>query len=298
MARAQKMWSFFSRGVGFIVAWASLAWLIVRMRASRTRLLVYGIDLVDSPYKADARITRIYRFFSDRGIGFGEILHTMFGRSFFVNMVIRRRPVFYLDITRVRFRDYGVPKGHDSFAAEAIASALAVPRAIRLCRTVIRLVGVRAILAIDDTRYYYPLMIAAQECGVPLYAFQHGRFSEYLPGWAQYDIDPAHCPFPDTVFVWSEYWRSVLLETSPVALLHADRVRVAGRPGCASVAALGPPAPLPIPSVTSSVFSLFLSLMRMEFLRMRWCIAYGNFFLCRMCVLCISYAMDEKSPAS
>src|SRR3989338_8584356 len=54
----------------------------------------------------------------------------------------------------------------------------------------------RTILSIDDTRHYYPLMIAARECGIPFYAFQHGRFNPFMPGWAQYSIrsDP-HDPF-------------------------------------------------------------------------------------------------------
>lgn len=211
-------------------AYTSLILFIIRMRIFRAHVLVYGIDLVDSPYKADARISGIYRFFHEKGVAYGEIFHTTFSQSFFANMFSRRRPAFYLDITYSPYS--GKPfSGFSRGASDRLGAALSRPSSIAFMRRVLRLVGARAIFAIDDTRYYYPLMIAARECGIPFYAFQHGRFNSFIPGWAQYDIDPSACPFPDAVFVWSEYWRLALMRISPPAALHADRIRISGNPG-------------------------------------------------------------------
>ncbi len=222
--------SAFSLFCARLVAYASLALLVARMRISRSRILVYGIDLVDSPYKADIRIAGIYRFLHERNISYGEILHTIFGRAFFMNIFCRRRPAFYLDMARFHTPSAFFPR-FGRTASDCLGAALSLPPAIAFMRRVLRLTGARAILAIDDTRYYYPLMVAARECGIPFYAFQHGRFNSFMPGWAQHGIDPAACPFPDAVFVWSEYWRSALMRISPAAALHADRIRISGKPG-------------------------------------------------------------------
>lgn len=232
-ASSAPKWIFSSLVVwgGRGVAYISLAWFVVRMRISGSHVAVYGIDLADPPYVADGRIGGIYRFLEDAKIGYGEILHTVFTKRFFINMIRRRRSAFYLDLAYgAHPASGGVQMSFNSVTVGRIRAATHLPQSIAFIRRILRLAGVRIILAIDDTRYYHPLMIAAKECGIPFYAFQHGRFSKYLPGWAHYGLDPITCPFPDAVFVWSDYWRSVLLETSPVARLYADRVRVGGNP--------------------------------------------------------------------
>ncbi len=225
------------------VACVSLTWLIIRMRVSKSRIFIYGIDLVDSPYAGDARIARIYRFLHERKIGYGEILHTTFSRSFFANFLRRRRAAFYLGIAYASSTGRASRPEFDRLVSDRLNVAASRPRSIAFIRRVLWLTGARTILAIDDTRYYYPLMIAARECGIPFYAFQHGRFNPFMPGWAQYGIDPAACPFPDAVFVWSEYWRFALMRISPPAALHADRIRISGKPsiGTDTDALLAPP---------------------------------------------------------
>lgn len=213
------------------IAYLSFAWLVVRMRLSRSHVLVYGIDLTDSPYRADARMGAIYRFLHERGIPYGEIFHTVFGRKCIVNMAFRRRSGLYLDIARDFFDFFSLRAAPVDDVEVLFRRMTHRPREIALLRTMLRLTGARAILTIDDTRYYYPLLFAARECGIAVHAFQHGRFNAYMPGWSQPDIDPAICPFPDTVFVRNSYWRDALLRISGAAALHAERVIVGGEAG-------------------------------------------------------------------
>lgn len=242
--RKRAYWSALISCCARITAYAMLVWLILRMRLSRARVLVYGIDLADSPYIADGRMAGIYLFLKDAKIAYGEIFHTIFGKTFFMNIVRRRRSAFYLDIA---YGSHPAPEysgmPYDAVTVDRLRAAAYLPKSIAFIRRALRLTGARAIFAIDDTRYYYPLMIAAKECGIPFYAFQHGRFSRYMPGWAHYGIDPAACPFPEAIFVWSDYWRSTLLGVSPTAQMYSSRVRVGGSPDGA-----GAPAPLTEPS--------------------------------------------------
>jgi hypothetical protein len=228
--------------LGIIIAFISSLFLIVRMRCTRSRILIYSIDCTHDSFGSDIRIAGIYRLLIERGISYGELFHTDFGRGFFMNIIRRKRVASYLDIARLRNPIRLASKQSHSIIADALRNARSRPYEIFFLRIFLRLTRVRVILAIDDTRYYYPLMIAAKECGVPFYAFQHGRFNEYIPGWSQPDINPAECPFPDGVFVWNDYWRNTLIRISPVAALHQSAIRVAGKPSVES----DKPLPLPI----------------------------------------------------
>ncbi len=193
-------------------------------------VLVFGVDKIAAPSGRDFRIEGLYRFLEDRRIPYVDAFHTRLGRAFYRNAWIRRRCAIYHEALvfsaspRPGSDDLRIAASLpcDGFAAAdrpfvralaetALRRAVASPSVVRRYARILARLRPRAILAIDDTRYYHELVAAARTLGIPSYAFQHGHFTKYHAGWLKADAGPGDDIRPDRLFVWSPYWKKELL---------------------------------------------------------------------------------------
>ncbi|MBU6310850.1 hypothetical protein KGO06_02880 [Patescibacteria group bacterium] len=228
--------------VGVLVTCA--ATLIYAVRGAS--VVVYGIDRVSDPlYAADFRMKSVHRFVAEHRIASLEILHTVFNRKFLSNLWARRRPAVYLesfDVLHSIGRFLGTippfratvtaPEGltvdEDRFARYVIKKYLSQHNAshirVSALTIILRAVRARAVLAIDDARTFHDLAMAARRAGIPMIAFQHGHFTKYHVGWLQPVAYQGDIPRPNTLVVWSEYWKQELLRLK--SIFSADQIQV------------------------------------------------------------------------
>lgn len=217
------------------------------------RFIVYGVDIVTGDMKIDLRMGRVYKYFVDKRIGYGEILHTNINKRAILNFFKRRRLVFYLESLKPIYKIYRIFKRKSFFKEIKLNDAdlknfsidekklvfsllkkysyLAEMSLfkIKALAAIFRLIKPYSVFLIDDARYYHEILLAAKSAGIKTWAFQHSRFNEYLPGWIYYEIPAEKCIVPDKFFVWNEYWKERLLKISPVFSYYQDRIIIGGK---------------------------------------------------------------------
>lgn len=215
----------------FGIAMTSFGWFFARI--TRPQVIVFGIDrMSDSEHRADFRIRGLHSFLRKNSVPFVECFHTVFNASFLKNIFLRGRFAFYLESLDARFalmRRFGfAPKRHDpelsgleAFSEEEkkfvsyvvkkyVGERELVEYRIKKLSQFIKDSRAKAVWMIDDARYYHDIALAAKAAGVVSYAFQHGHFTSYHVGWLKEPKTSLEYPRPDTLVVWSEYWKKEL----------------------------------------------------------------------------------------
>jgi len=204
-------------------------------RFCKKRVVIYSIDRVNSKFKSDFRIVAIYEFLKEKGIPFTELFHTVIGRRAVVNIFSRKRGAFYLEtsdwlysigsalriIRTHHFKLEGnvnlspFEEVEKEFARYLVARYLSQIEVsyykIQILTWLFRISGASVLFAIDDARYYYEIIHAAQNAGIKTYALQHGHFTKYHVGWLRDDYQQGKTVAPDELIVWSEYWKRELI---------------------------------------------------------------------------------------
>lgn len=198
----------------------------------RPQVLLFAIDRVsDKKLKADFRTSALYHFLNARGITYVECLHTVFEKKFFLNLLARLRPVVYLEAPDVlyAFAQFfrmapppvrrtvsgilGCTPDEEQFITHVVQKYISDEGLVRFrvdfFKFLLHATGVRVVLAIDDARNYHDIALAGRESGVPMYAFQHGHFTKYHPGWLSNGSKRAYL-HPDFLVVGSAYWKKIL----------------------------------------------------------------------------------------
>ncbi|MEK7530605.1 MAG: hypothetical protein AAB573_01960 [Patescibacteria group bacterium] len=234
---------FFVGAFAFLVTCIASVVLVV----SRREVVVYGVDKMGGIAHADFRMQGVYEVLISRAQSYVEVFHTILGVSFFKHLFARGRVAIYLEgidwlyLTLRFIRRLVVPRekfsvtGLESFSIEEQKITTAVVQKyvgaaalfrfrLSFLRFVLRESRVKLILSIDDTRHYQELMIAARECAIPTYAFQHGQISPYFVGWlGQNELHAAHA---DTLVVWNQYWKDELVRLQ--AAWQGDALLIGG----------------------------------------------------------------------
>lgn len=240
---------------GSLASFVSLIYFVLSGR----RILVFSIDKISGNFLNDFRLEALYAALQEEGAPYGEILHTLGGKSMIKNFFTRGRPVIYLEsvefiISPVMLlrnaADRGLINSLDlsSFPETErdimrlvllkYLSATFISRArLHFFRLFFRLVGARLILSIDDTRHYNEIMGAAGELSIPSYAIQHGHFTKYHTGWLKETHIAGNIMKPRSLIVWSEYWKSELGRLDSV--FSPEEIVEGGEP---SVPPFSPPA--------------------------------------------------------
>lgn len=246
-------WSRFHRLFPSLFVSAVSITALIKFLLKRPQIFVYGVDIVAGDAKVDLRMGKIYKYFTDIGVSYGEILHTNINRRAISNLLQRKRVVLYLEFLNFFYKISKVFKNDiflkdldlddvnlEGFSVSEKKMALSLLKKysrlaelsvfkIRFLAGIFKLIKPRSIFLIDDARYYHEILLAAKLAGVRTRAFQHSRFNEYLPGWIYYEIPAEKCIVPDKFFVWNEYWRDRLLKISPIFSYYRDRIVIGGK---------------------------------------------------------------------
>lgn len=243
---------------GFAALVLTLWAVIVR---GRKNVLVFSVDKVSSEGDHDFRIDGLYRFLRDHRVSFTETFHTQMGKTMLTQAVQRGRSAVYREAfqflgslrhafcacaARSRKIARALPctefrEGDRPFVRKLVESLLrgaAVSRFEIACyRSVLKRIRPDAVLAIDDTRYYQEMCMAARLQKIPFYAFQHGHFTKYHAGWLASGTPVGQDVRPDALFVWSPYWKKELLRLG--TNFSAEELRIGGNPKNANEASAG-----------------------------------------------------------
>lgn len=215
------------------------------------KILVYSIDRTNSDvFCNDARMDFVYEYLKASRMPFLEFLHTNYDKSFLKRFLKRQRLPFYvkaidtifnlacflgvakrggMDTTNLDLSDFGSAeeKKYARFLVEKYLSEVnLVIFKIKILRKVLSWLRPQMLLAIDNTRDYWELLLACKLEGIKTYTFQHGHFTKYHAGWLNDGSFSGEIVSPDKFFVWSNFWKEELIRLG--TYFPKDSIEVGG----------------------------------------------------------------------
>jgi hypothetical protein len=211
---------------------------ILSAKFRSAKILVFSVDKVTSPaHGNDARLDSLYEVLDTEHVSYCELFHTVLGKTTFKNFMKRKRTAMYFETGEFLFRllsffggasrvrvdeilreiNFSVFFSDDEktfarYLLKRFLSRIAVSRfRISLFRRMVRFLRPRALFTIDDMRNYQEVLLACRFEGVKTYAIQHGQINKYDVGWFLAPEFQGKFISPDTLFLWSSYWRDALL---------------------------------------------------------------------------------------
>lgn len=249
LAHVRKLHSYVTDIVLHIIALFSSLYSVIVLRFGNTAVLTYSVDKLKKDTRHDPRLIEIYRILEEQGILYREVVHTLLGKEFLINLFRRRKLPLYLksiDIFYTFFKDSSKEKkyledvnslGLDEFEEfekpfvqqllKAYArKCLGSEFRIEILEKIFKNGSLTTFISIDDSRYGNELLLACHLTGIASHIFQHSNF-DYLQ-----DLDtlpPSVYAFPNTFYLWNEYWKTYIAEKSPLFKFYEDRLHVGGR---------------------------------------------------------------------
>ncbi len=200
---------------------------------SRRKILIFTGDKTNDIYYNDFRLNPLYKALSETGTDFGEIIHTIPGRSTFTNFLKRKRLAIYLEAPdpfsffEIRWEKIKFAKkikklsltdflGEEKYFVRLLLIKYITYVSIFKWRYIFvkflfSFSNVKKIFAIDDTRHYGEIMLEARKKNILTYAIQHGHFTKYHTGWINMTNLAGKVIKPNYIIVWSEYWKNELI---------------------------------------------------------------------------------------
>ena len=213
----------------FSIFISTLAILILILK--RKKIIIYSVDRINSKYKSDLRIEAIYNFLYENNLKYTEFFHTIFGKDFLKNFLIRKRFSIYMEgfdflysIFYKRNSFSGIENiiNLDQFSSKEKSLAIFILTKyfyykdiskfkISIFSKILKVSSVKALFTIDDVRYYNELILACKINNIKTYAVQHGHFTKYHVGWLYNNFSKKKIIKPNKLLVWSDYWKRELL---------------------------------------------------------------------------------------
>jgi hypothetical protein len=231
-----------------------VAWLVAIIK--KKRILLYSIDKVSGEFQNDFRLDSLYGALHEAHVSYVELLHTVPGSSMLRHLWVRRRLVMYLEafdwitlpfVLRIKRQIKPMLPSHIdelsqqevqlfSFLIEKYVSMTVMSKLrCKIFRGLFKWNGFKALYAIDDVRHYGEIMYALKTLHVPSVGIQHGHFTKYHVGWLKIAKNFSTGK-PDTLVVWSGYWKAELLRLDP--LFASDDIVIGGAPSLNSPVAV------------------------------------------------------------
>jgi hypothetical protein len=212
------------------LSWKAALWFRLRKRP----VLLYALDVVSAGSRHDFRLAPVYQELKERGLAYGEFLHSLGDAKTFANLCRRRRFVVDMRAATVAwslFSHVARPNVElrfdgESLTAEeqlvyraiaraALHAGLQSARRYRCLRFLVQLHGPKLALVLDDSRHSHELVAACRSLGVTVLSYQHGlAFNKYFVGLMCYGFGNARRHTSDAYGLWSEYFRRRLLRHS------------------------------------------------------------------------------------
>ncbi len=231
--------------LGLLVFLETLVAILVS-RLQGKRVLVYGLDKVNSKFHSDSRTTAVYEALELARTPYVEYLRTILGKETIKNFLSRGRLVifteassFLIDLVslikpftpkkKVNYQIFENEKER-KFAEDVVLRYSLRARNFSLRVAVIKrflkFSRVRCSLMIDDVRFWGEFILAAKDVGIKTVAVQHGHYTKYHVGWLTTNQFEGKLIVPETLFVWSDYWKKELTRLG--GCVSTDNVRVGG----------------------------------------------------------------------
>lgn len=212
------------------------AWAFLVLIVGRKKVLLYSVDKAHSRFGSDTRLDHLYEALRRNNEPFMECFHTTLGRDFRHNIAKRKRLALYLEsfdfiyelLTKLHLvrPSHGIARERldlsDFKDERERAFAMALIEAF-VCRVdtfkfqtallsrLLRLTAVTHLVGIDDPRAYFELLLACKENAIKSFVFQHGSITKYHIGWLRAEGATGLVIKPDTLFVWSDFWKQELV---------------------------------------------------------------------------------------
>jgi hypothetical protein len=206
---------------------------ILVLLLSRKEVIVYSVDVVTDRYQNDSRLSTLYKVLTEKKVPYIEIIKTTLSRRLLRNFFSRKRPTIYFEafymFYNLFFGSGFVSKAKNieekyltkfattneiNFAKNLLYTyekrAYLTAKVIPLLSFIIKKSSLKIIFAIDDYRYYLEVMLAAYFAKVKTVAIQHGHFTKYHVGSIPMYEMVGKAIGPDTLLVWSDYWKGEL----------------------------------------------------------------------------------------
>ena len=230
LQRHTSVWSYKTVVLAMIaLAVSMLAWL--RMVIRRDRVMVFGVDNVSSRFKRDFRAEGIHAVLHDCQMGYTDALHVVLGKQFLRTLWKRKQLGFYVQafvilsslwchrsksttaqVSEERLRSLLPDRLFQELVIERMETAIPVfDRTVGILSWLLRATALTHLFTVDEPRGANELTAACQQQGIRVCAFQHGHYTKYHYGWLDCCNTIGQIICPDTLFVWSTYWKQELL---------------------------------------------------------------------------------------
>lgn len=231
----------------FILVISFLA--VCKMHFAKTTVLIFSSDILKPGTRYNPRLFATFTELENRNVSYMEFIHTVGGAKILFNFFRLRRLVFYSESINIliaflralriqkRFKVpfdsldlSGFSDSERRFVLDLLNESvhnMEVSRdKIRLLGRMVQHTSLRSFIAIDDVRHVHEIIAACRGASIESCVYQHSNF-DYLTGLDE--LPPAQYIFPDTFFVWNEYWKNRIPELSPLYAHYKDRLVVGGR---------------------------------------------------------------------
>ncbi|MBX4189063.1 hypothetical protein KW785_00525 [Candidatus Parcubacteria bacterium] len=210
---------------------------MLKLLILKVPVLIYAIDRVSSQFsKSDARLDPVYEAVFKKDLKFVEGFHTVLDKRFLENLFKRSRVALYIKAIDALFpaarmlgktlaveevvwhrSDLSIFSSEEEIFVQKIVSKYLsqiplVEFRVRALAYILKRSKLSTILAIDNTRDYWELVLGAQLAAVPVCAFQHGHYTKYHVGWLNKGGEfTGTIVRPSRLYVWSNFWKSELI---------------------------------------------------------------------------------------
>ncbi len=203
---------------------------LIQFIFSKKRALFYSVDRVSArARRCDFRLEKVSAFLDEENISYTEIFYAPITIATVKNFLKRKRVAMYLSLfdfillpfvprrklvltetDRVLFTSEELPRVQ-ALVSEYLRFVTIARWKVSFLTFVFSCIRPRLLLSIDDVRYYQEIIVACRRVGVSSIAFQHGHYTKYHVGWlAMFPTKHAYA-YPDTLVVWSTYWKDELI---------------------------------------------------------------------------------------
>ena len=217
----------------------------ISARLRGVRVMVFSVDRTTLNGKTDQRLAAVYDALARTQTPFVELWHSHHPKTSLGNLCKRRRLGAYLMAfdwcfwmgegmwhrRMGKWSEESFAEFSDPLHAHRIAQNfyLRVPLSrgrVFLLEYFCVIAGIKFIVGIDDPRNYHEIACAAKRRQIPFVVVQHGHFTKYHIGWLErYPFALPRC-IPDTLVVWSNYWKNELHRLHSV--FSPERIVVGG----------------------------------------------------------------------
>lgn len=222
----------------------------------RRSLVVFGMEAATGTGKRDFRMEPLWEVIDRRSVRATSMLHVVPSKKTALRALRRGLPTLYLEAFDLFFKSTRKSPVIDASLyspEEAQFIEDLVPRLLHLAEltrfrarvwgVLLKLIGPRRMVLIDDGRHHHGLIWACERARVPTTLYQHGHYTKYHVGVRRHQVTGRHL-VPSQLIVWSDYWKEVFMELG--GLVPEHQISVACKKPLMRVA-YDPTAPVLVP---------------------------------------------------